>query len=1080
MRKRRADKLRVTSGAEGTEDVAAVVQRTARSIDDRLDDYEPGVLAQDEEFVDTSNLLVADDVPLEVVERVARSAHVIARALAHRALARREAVSDAWITWAFRQLKSAYAVELQFLLEALERHIEPPLIARVLATADDDWSYGWCHDVVKAFVERRVEAGEVPDAADYERWIDAAATNTADVVASLEGVLPSSSTRDFDSWRQQRERREYFGGVGRLWQPRDDAVDTSVGGRAEAAAALEAALRDPRGPCALLVGEHGVGKTAVLREVLGTFQREGWLIVEASATELMAGQVYIGEIDTRLREIATRSADGRVLLVMPAFAEAVSAGQHTRSGVGLLDRLFPYLEAGQIRLVGELDPRAYDLVLQQRPRTSSAFTALKLRPLDEAETVRVAQHWRADAGAEVEDTTLATAYDLAAQYLPGLAPPGGLLRLLKASLGRVRSDGGNAVGVADLLATLSEATGLPLHVVDPQAPLDLEHVRAFFSSRIIGQPEAVDALVERIALIKAGLTDPTRPFGVFLFVGPTGTGKTELAKALAEFLFGSPDRLVRLDMSEFQTSGSLERLLAAPTEDGEGAALISSVRSNPFSVVLLDEFEKAHRNIWNVFLQLFDDGRLTDRRGRTADFRQCVVILTSNLGAALERGTRLGFASTDATPRFRRAAVERVVTQEFRPELLNRIDRVVVFQPFERDQMRALLERELAQVLGRRGFRTRPWAVEWDESALEFLAEKGFSAELGARPLKRAVERYLLAPLASAIVSRSFPEGDQFLFITARNDRIEVTFVDPDAGGPEPEPAEARAAPQSSRLEELVLEPAGGAGEIEFLRAETDRLRAVIEGAGWLGLKEQDLQALRDEAFWESPERFAVLARIEYVDRVQAAFRTAEKLLARLQRQTRNGRRSARDVVELLAERLYLLDRACASTTAADPADAYLEIRGSAVGVDEAEREFGLQLRGMYEAWARRRGMRVRRLASEAGHLLAVSGIGAYQILAPETGLHLLESPQDPTPRGDKSFDRVAVSVAVAPGAPASPDADAVELARGALDSLPPPSTIVRRYRTEPSPLVRDTVRDWRTGRLDRVLAGEFDVITER
>ncbi len=136
----------------------------------------------------------------------------------------------------------------------------------------------------------------------------------------------------------------------------------------------------------------------------------------------------------------------------------------------------------------------------------------------------------------------------------------------------------------------------------------------------MGQSEAVDCLVERIALIKAGLTDPTRPLGVFLFVGPTGTGKTELAKSLAEFLFGSPDRLVRLDMSEFQTADSLERLLGDPLEESEGAALISSVRSNPFSVVLLDEFEKAHRNIWSVFLQLFDDGRLTDRRGRRRTF----------------------------------------------------------------------------------------------------------------------------------------------------------------------------------------------------------------------------------------------------------------------------------------------------------------------------------------------------------------------------------------------------------------------------------------------------------------------------
>jgi ATP-dependent Clp protease ATP-binding subunit ClpC len=988
-------------------------------------------------------------------------------------------VSDEWVTWAFRRLKRAYAGELFFLLEAIERHVEPPLIARVLAHADDDWSWGWCLGVVTSFVDRRVRAGETPTAKDFEAMgLQRSDEETvATAIAELEGVLPAATMGDFHEWRRRRAELEFFRSVGRIWEPRDEApAFLSVGGRAAVVAALESALRGPDPSSVLLVGEHGVGKSTVLREVLRELHRDGWFIFEASATELMAGQVYVGELDTRVREIAERSAGKHVLWVMPAFAEAIAAGQHSRSRVGALDRLFPYLEAGQIRMVGELEPQAYDLAVQQRPRIASAFETLRLEPLGHDEALRVVKDWRDQLGVDVDDATIADTFDLAEHYLPGVAAPGGPLRLLKATAGQVASDGGERVRTGHVLRTLSEATGLPLHIVDPQTPLDLDEVRAFFASRIVGQDEAVDCLVERIALIKAGLTDPTRPLGVFLFVGPTGTGKTELAKALAQFLFGSPGRLVRLDMSEFQTPDSLERLLADPNEGGEGAALISSVRGNPFSVVLLDEFEKAHRNIWSVFLQLFDDGRLTDRRGRTADFRQCVVILTSNLGAAVERDTRLGFAS-EASPRFRPAAVERAVANVFRPELLNRIDRIVVFRPFERDQMRALLERELAQVLERRGFRSRPWAIEWDEAALELLAEKGFSVELGARPLKRAVERYLLAPLANAIVSRNFPEGDQFLFVAARDDEIQVTFVDPDLEEEEEELGEAPS-PEVLRLEQLVLEPSGGAGETAFLQAETERLRGVIESDAWLGQKERDLEALGSEAFWESPDRFAVLTRIEYVDRVQAAFRTAEKLLGRLLRQSRNGHRSARNVVELLAERLYLLDRACTAATAADPSDAFLEIRASAL--ERAEAAYAEQLRDMYEAWARRRGMRVRRLWSQASHLLSVSGIGAYRILAPETGLHVLESPHDDAPEGGRSFDRIAAQVAVAPAAPAAPDADLAEVARDALDALPPAMTIVRRYRTRPSPLVRDSVREWRTGRLDRVLAGEFDVITER
>jgi ATP-dependent Clp protease ATP-binding subunit ClpC len=1053
-----------------SEDVEAVVRATARSMAERFETSwpDPDDLIADPEFIEASERLAQPDVPFETVARLGRASNPILASIAHRAAANRADASPEWIEWAYRRLKHAYAGEVIALLEAIERHGESPFLARVLARSDDDWTRGWLFNAVSGFVERRVRAGERPTAADFERFVHAADEGlVAAVVSELEGVLPDATTQEFAQWRDEHAQRQFFNTFAHVWEVPRFAPLTSVGGRADVVDALETTLRGTGPRSALIVGEQGVGKSSVSGEVLRRLSAEGWFVFVAGAAEVNAGQQYIGQLEGRVQQIAERAAGRRVIWVMPSFEDALWAGQHARSPRGMLDALLPYVASGELSIIGEIEPRAFELLVRERPRATAMFKVFRLEPLSRDEAIAVARDWRDQTGVEISDETIGEAHDLSEHYLAGVAAPAGLLRLLKATAAR-RSDPDTELRLSEILQTLSKATGLPLHVVDPQTPLDLEEVRNFFSGRIIGQADAVDCLVERIALIKANLTDPTRPLGVFLFIGPTGTGKTEIAKTLAEFLFGSADRLVRLDMSEFQTEASFERLLADSSSERDAATLMASVRANPFSVVLLDEFEKAHRNIWNLFLQLFDDGRLTDRQGRTADFRQCVVILTSNYGAAVDSRSPLGFGAAGGS-RFNPAGVERGMKQAFRPEFLNRIDRVVVFRPFERDQIRALLQRELTQVLERRGFRTRPWVVEWDESALEFLAEKGFSPDLGARPLRRAVERLLLAPLAEAIVSRSFPEGEQFLFVAARDDRIEVTFIDPDAEVVEIKQAVADG---EHRLERLVLDPRGGPDENAFLQTELSRLRAIVEGEAWRGCKERDLGVMQSAGFWEAPDRFAVLGRIEYVDRVHAAFRTAEKLANRLARLGQNGHGSPRELVELLAARLYLLDRACTGIDASAPADAFVHIEASLA--DSAEAEFATRLRDMYEAWGRRRGMRVHRLQSTSGHLLAVTGIGAYPILAFEDGLHVYESPHD-----ERSFDRVAVHVTVAPRPPAAPEVDPLELAHEALAGVNVPDAVVRRYREKPSPLVRDSVRDWRTGRLERVLAGDFDLMPD-
>ncbi|MEI9901445.1 MAG: AAA family ATPase [Hyphomicrobium sp.] len=406
------------------------------------------------------------------------------------------------------------------------------------------------------------------------------------------------------------------------------------------------------------------------------------------------------------------------------------------------------------------------------------------------------------------------------------------------------------------MEALAQQTGLPASILDSHQRVDLGAVRRYFSDRVMGQDEAVGAIVDRIAMLKAGLSDPGKPIGVFLFAGPTGTGKTELAKTLAEFLFGSADRMIRLDMSEFQTPDSTAKILGAGDTSMPTDSLITLVRKQPFSVVLLDEFEKAHPNVWDLFLQVFDDGRLTDQVGQVADFRHCIIILTSNLGATSHRTSRLGFSPSEDA--YTSEQVLRTIGQTFRPEFQNRLDKVIVFQPLSRELMALILKKELARVLDRRGLKDREWAVEWEASAIEFLLEKGFSPEMGARPLKRAIDQYLIAPLAATIVEQRFPEGDQFVFVRSDGRAVQAEFVDPDADTDAGGVQSAQIDGEVPGIAAMILAPQGSEPELNALGAELDRLDGAVSSPEWERRKLELSAPMMDAGFWTDPQRYVI------------------------------------------------------------------------------------------------------------------------------------------------------------------------------------------------------------------------------
>ncbi len=303
---------------------------------------------------------------------------------------------------------------------------------------------------------------------------------------------------------------------------------------------------------------------------------------------------------------------------------------------------------------------------------------------------------------------------------------------------------------ADIAEVVSRATGIPVAQLTEEERERLLRLEGHLHERVVGQDDAVEAVAEAVRRSRAGLGDPDRPVGSFLFLGPTGVGKTELARALAEALFGDSDRMIRLDMSEFQERHTVSRLVGAPpgyVGYDEAGQLTEAVRRRPYSVVLLDEIEKAHPDVFNVLLQVLDDGRLTDGQGRTVSFKNTVLIMTSNIGSDIIGGTRRSVglrrrpgrrASADEELREK---LDRRLREQLRPEFLNRIDEIIVFRQLETAQLRQITELLLAET--RRRLHAQDITLDITTAAVDWLAEHGFQPEFGARPLRRTIQREL-------------------------------------------------------------------------------------------------------------------------------------------------------------------------------------------------------------------------------------------------------------------------------------------------------------------------------------------------
>ncbi|MCW8830846.1 MAG: AAA family ATPase, partial [Gammaproteobacteria bacterium] len=328
----------------------------------------------------------------------------------------------------------------------------------------------------------------------------------------------------------------------------------------------------------------------------------------------------------------------------------------------------------------------------------------------------------------------------------------------------------NKVNSDEIAEIVARWTGIPVSKMMEGEQEKLLRMEEEIGKQVVGQEEAVVAVANAIRRSRAGLSDPSKPNGSFMFFGPTGVGKTELTKALANFMFDTEEAMVRLDMSEFMEKHSVARLIGAPpgyVGYDEGGYLTEAVRRKPYSVVLLDEIEKAHPDVFNVLLQVLDDGRLTDSQGRTVDFRNTVIIMTSNLGSQ-----QIQELSLSGDHEAMKKAVMDIVGQHFRPEFINRVDETVVFHPLGREQIRSIAKIQIEHL--RQRLADQDIAIEISEAALDKLGEAGFDPVYGARPLKRAIQTYLENPLAQQLLVGEFVAGD---VIEVDMKEGELTFV---------------------------------------------------------------------------------------------------------------------------------------------------------------------------------------------------------------------------------------------------------------------------------------------------------------
>ena len=511
----------------------------------------------------------------------------------------------------------------------------------------------------------------------------------------------------------------------------------------------------------LLIGEPGVGKSA-LAEGLASRIAAGNVppmlhdvqIYALDMAQVIAGSKYRGEFEERIKKVLSCVQEmGNVILFIDEMHTLIGAGSSSEGSMDAANLLKPALARGQVRVIGATTYKEYRKYVEKDAALARRFQRIDVREPDHDETLRILcglrERYEDYHHVTIEDEALRSAVELSARFVTDRCMPDKAIDLIDEAASMAKLAGWSkendleqiVIRSDEVARVVSQWTGVPAERVGADEQQDILNLENRLKRRVVGQDEAVESVARCLKRSRAGLGDPTRPLGVFMLLGPSGVGKTELCKALSEALFGSEESLIRIDMSEYSEEATASRLIGSPpgyVGHGEGGQLTDAVLKRPYSVVLFDEIEKAHPKIFSLLLQLLDDGQLTDSVGRKVNFKNTIVVMTSNAGVSFDMEKRLGFSSALQASDPGKAIMAQV-KQVFRPEFLGRIDEMIVMHSLTQkdgERIAALMLGKLAAQLGKQGI-----MLEYDDEVLRYLAEKGVDSMSGARQLRRVLAK---------------------------------------------------------------------------------------------------------------------------------------------------------------------------------------------------------------------------------------------------------------------------------------------------------------------------------------------------